>query len=218
MEARLMSQMQQPKAVSAIVQAILMIMLTGSHLSRSARAAEPERFDGSRDKAEQFIQSIHIAVTMQLDTFADERMKILYALSFMCGGIAQVWAKNETNVVLSLTSTFSTLVELLAGIKRAFGDPDWERTVCTQLPTLKMMTGMMADKYMAKFEMLVGRTGFNEVVLEYAFIQGLPQPILSKVYSQTSLPSGLHNWKTIVHNLGCLHQGFAKLKQSIHLT
>jgi len=61
---------------------------------------------------------------MQLDTFKDERMKILYALSFMDGGIAQVWAKNETNAVLSHMSTFSTLMELLAGVKRTFGDPD----------------------------------------------------------------------------------------------
>jgi len=61
---------------------------------------------------------------MQLDTFADERMKILYALSFMCGGIAQVWAKNETNAVLSHSSTFTTLAELLAGIMRTFGYPD----------------------------------------------------------------------------------------------
>jgi len=66
---------------------------------------------------------------MQLDTFADERMNILYALSFMCRGIAQVWAKNETNVVLSHSSTFTTLTELLAGITRTFGDPDQERTV-----------------------------------------------------------------------------------------
>jgi len=69
-------------------------MLTGSHLSRGINVADPECFDGSRDKAEQFVQSIHIAITMQLDTFTDERMKILYALSFMHGGIAQVWAEN----------------------------------------------------------------------------------------------------------------------------
>jgi len=46
---------------------------------------------------------------MQLDMFIDERMKILYALSFMCGGIVQVLTENETNAVLSHTSTFSTL-------------------------------------------------------------------------------------------------------------
>jgi len=79
------------------------------------------------------------------------------------------------------------------------------------------MTGMTADKYIAKFEMLTGRTGFNKVAMEDTFIQGLPQPILSKVYSQTSLPSGLENWKAVMCNLNHLHQGFSKLKQSIHL-
>jgi len=95
-------------------------MPTRSHSSRGDRAAEPESFDRSRDKAEQFVQSVLIAVTMQLDMFADERMKILYALSFMHGGIVQVWAKNETTMILSHSSTFSTLAELLAGIKRTF--------------------------------------------------------------------------------------------------
>ena len=33
---------------------------------------------------------------MQIDAFTDERMKILYVLSFMHGGMAQVWAANET--------------------------------------------------------------------------------------------------------------------------
>jgi len=61
-----------------------------------------------------------------------------------------------------------------------------------------MMTSMMANKYMAKFEMLSGRSSFNKMALEDTFIWGLPQPILSKVYSQTSSSSGLHNWKTVV--------------------
>jgi len=60
---------------------------------------------------------------------------------------------------------------------------------------LKMTTGMMADKYMAKFEMLMGRTSFNKVALEDTFIWYLPQPILSKVYSQTSLLLCLDNWR-----------------------
>src|SRR5882724_7009210 len=42
------------KAMSAVAQAILMNMPTGSHSSRGARAAELESFDGSKDKAEQF--------------------------------------------------------------------------------------------------------------------------------------------------------------------
>src|SRR5882724_10339332 len=78
-----------------------------------------------------------------------------------------------------------------------------------------MTTGMMADKYMAKFEMLADRTSFNDAALEDMFIRGLPQSILFKVYLQTSLLSGLDNWKTVVCNLDHLHQGFAELRQSI---
>ena len=117
----------------------------------------------------------------------DERMKMLYALSlsFMHRGIAQVWAENKNNVVLSHMSTFSTLSELLAGVEGTLGDPDWERTACTQLHTLKMMMGMMANEYTAKFKILAGRTGHNKAALEDAFIQGLPQSILFKVDSQT---------------------------------
>jgi len=43
-----------------------------------------------------------------------------------------------------------------------------------------MMTGMMADKYMAKFEMLSGQTSFNEGTGRRHSIWGLPQLILSK--------------------------------------
>src|SRR6267142_2497679 len=44
------------KAASAVAWAILTNMLMmGSHLPRGARAAEPESFDGSRDKAKQFV-------------------------------------------------------------------------------------------------------------------------------------------------------------------
>ena len=168
------------KAAPAVVQAILTNMLTRCHLSRCTRAAELESSDGSREKAEQLIRSICITVTMQLNMFADERMKILYALSFIHEGIVQVWAENETNVILSHSSTFSTLTELLAGIKRTFGDPDLEKMAHTQLHALKMIMGMMADEYTSKLEMLVGRTSFNKVALDDTFNQGFHQLILSK--------------------------------------
>ena len=73
-----------------------------------------------------------------------------------------------------------------------------------------MTMAMTTDEYTAKLEMLADRTSFNDAALEDAFIQGLPQSILFTVYLQTSLPSGLDNWKTVVHNLDCLHWGFSQ--------
>src|SRR5882724_1737919 len=173
---------------------------------RNAKAADPETFDGSQEKTEKFIRSIHITVTMRIDTFADERMKILYTLSFMRGGMAQVWIANETSTTLANMSTFNTLEGLLMSIEKTFRDPDRERMAHTQLHALKMMPGMTAEEYMANFEMLTGRTGFNEAALEDAYVRGLPQSILLKVYSWTSLPSGMDNWKAVMHNIGHLQR------------
>ena len=156
---------------------------------------------------------MHIAVTMRLDAFTDERMKILYTLSFMQGGMAQVWVANETSVILDNMSSFGTLVELLALIERTFGDPDWERTANTQPHALRMTPGMTAEEYTASFEMLTTRTSFNEAALEDTYIRGLPQSILLKVYSQTTLPLGLASWKAVICNLDWLQRGFSELKQ-----
>src|SRR5882724_10341142 len=103
---------------------------------------------------------------MQIDSFTDERMKILYVLSFMHGGMAQVWAANEISMVLANMSTFNILDGLLTLIERTFGDPDKERTARAQLHTLRMTPGMTAEEYTANFEMISGRTGFNGTTIE----------------------------------------------------
>src|SRR5882724_13477450 len=120
------------QAVSAVAQMILTNIQapTRGQLMRNAKAANPETFDGSQEKTKQFFQSIHISVTMQINAFANERMKILYALSFMSGGMAQVWAANETSMTLANTFAFNTLEELLTSIEKTFGDPDRERMAC----------------------------------------------------------------------------------------
>src|SRR5882724_9076287 len=102
-------------AASQAVLAVAWMILTnvqvppGGQSRRNSKAADPETFDRSQEKTEQFIQSVRIAITMQIDTFADERMKILYTMSFMSGGMAQVWAANKTSTTLANMSTFNTL-------------------------------------------------------------------------------------------------------------
>ena len=111
-------------------------------------------------------RAVRIAVTMQADTFADERMKILYALSFMRGGTAQVWVANKTMAAITGTSQMQTLDIFLESVEKTFRDPDRVRTAHAQLHELRMTPGTMAEDYMARFEMLMGRTGFNDTALE----------------------------------------------------
>ena len=95
---------------------------------QSAKAADPKLFDGNQDQTEEFMRAIQIMVTMQADTFADERMRVLYALSFMHRGMAQVWAANETMAVITGTCQMQTLDIFLESVEKTFRDPDRART------------------------------------------------------------------------------------------
>ena len=46
--------------------------------------------------------------------------------------------------------------------------------------------------------MLAGRTGFNDEALENAYIRGLPNSILEKVFAQVTLPKCLDAWEMVV--------------------
>ena len=116
---------------------------------RSAKAADPKLFDGNRDQTEEFVRAIRIAVIMQADTFTDKRMKVLYALLFMCGGMAQVWAANKTMAVIMGTSQMQTLDIFLESVEKTFRDPDQAQTACAQLHKLKMTPGTTAEDYTA---------------------------------------------------------------------
>ena len=151
---------------------------------------------------------------MQADTFADERMRILYALSFMRGGTAQVWAANETMAVINGTTQMRTLDIFLEDVEKTFGDPDRARTAHTQLHELKMTHGTTAEDYTTRFEMLAGRTGFNDAALEDIYVRGLPNSILQKIFAQVTLPQGLKAWKTVIRNLDRLHRSLTELKRS----
>ena len=86
---------------------------------------------------------------MQADTLTDKRMKILYALSFMCGGTAQVWVVNETMAAINRMSQMQTLDIFLENIEKTFGDPDRANMACAQLHELKMTPSTMAEDYPA---------------------------------------------------------------------
>ena len=112
--------------------------------------------------------------------------------------MAQVWAANETMAVITGTSQMQTLDIFLESVEKMFGDPDRARMARTQLHELKMAPGTMAEDYTARFKMLVGRTGFNNVALEDIYVQGLPNSILQNIFTQVTLPNGLAAWKMVV--------------------
>ena len=106
----------------------------------------------------------------------------------MRGGTAQVWAANETMAVITGTSQMQTLDIFLESVEKTFRDLDRAWTARTQLHKLKIAPGTTAEDYTARFEMLAGRTSFNDAALEDIYVRGLPNSILQKIFAQVTLP------------------------------
>src|SRR3979490_3423705 len=139
---------------------------------------------------------------------------MLYALSFMSGGSAAIWAHNKTQAIIDGNSLITTFYEFTKQVEEAFGDPDRARTACTKLHDLKMMSNMSADDYTAQFEILAGRTGFNDEALEDAYGRGLPAMILDKIHAQPLLPSNLKAWKEATCQIDCNHCHLLEVRQA----
>ena len=84
------------------------------------------------------------------------------------------WAANKTMVVITRTSQMQALDIFLENVEKTFRDPDQAQMAHAQLHELKMTPGTMAEDYMAQFEMLTGRTSFNDTVLKDIYIWRLP--------------------------------------------
>lgn len=182
--------------------------------SRPIKAADPEKFSGDRADTEGFIRAVRLSIAVQPGSFPDERTKILYALSFMTGGSAQTWAHNETEAVINGTSSISTFDAFARRVEDAFGDPDFARTARTKLHDLKMTSNMSADEYTAQFEILAGRTGFNDAALEDAYARGLPPAILDKIHAQPSLPADLKAWKESARQIDRNHRRLLEVRRA----
>ena len=94
---------------------------------------------------------------------------MLYALSFMTRGTAEVWAHDQMQAIINGTSLIPTFEAFIKQVEDVFGDPDHSRTARTKLHDLKMSLSTSADEYTAQFEIFAGRTNFNDAVLEDAY-------------------------------------------------
>jgi len=158
------------------------------------------------EKTEQFIP-IHIT-----GHHADQHLRWWEDENPICVVInewrmAQVWAANETSVTLANMSMFNTLKGLLMSIENTFRDPDRERMAHTQLHAHKNWLPGMTQRNTwptlrcSQKDQLQPKQPWRMPTSE-----DVPQSILLKVYSQTSLPSSMDNWKAAVCNLDCLQR------------
>ena len=98
--------------------------VTGTPTTHSIKPMEPNKFNRDQSQTDEFIRVVKLAIAVTLATFSDDQTKILYTLSFMNRGMAEVWANNKMQVVINGTISITTFNKYIKRLKDAFGNPD----------------------------------------------------------------------------------------------
>lgn len=141
---------------------------------KEPKASPIEMFDGNPESVADFLAQLNGRFMIQPVTFTLDRTKIMTLLTHQKPGtVAQKWAtpymegKNEQDL-----GSYGTLVK---AFKKRFEDPNLRNTLVEKAYNLKQKTTVL--EYVAEFELLQSRIGFEEDRWGFDFYRGLNQNI-----------------------------------------
>ena len=188
---------------------------------REPKVAEPPIFDGSRKDVQSFLRAIELNFILAPSRFppGDEVRRILFALAFIRGGTAGVWADNYSGAMLdqNTANPFTTYQQFKVAFEAAFGDSDRAQKARTDLATLKMKPGDTVEEFTTSFEALAIHSNLDEIALIEHYRRGLNPRIIEKIYSNSDgeLPPDLEAWKRKARRLDNLYHELKSI-QSAH--
>ena len=102
-------------------------------------------FDGEREKVVGFINACRLYISMRMKRMGEEE-KILWVLTYVQGGVAEVWKENVLEERRQGISAVETVEELLTKMREEFGEFDEESRKVDELRLLEQ-GGWTCDEY-----------------------------------------------------------------------
>ena len=108
-------------------------------------AAKPPLFDGEREKVVGFINVCRLYISMRMKGTREEK-KISWVLTYIQGGMAEVWKKNMLEERRQGVSAVETVEELFTKMREEFSEFDKESRKVDELRLLEQ-EGRTCNKY-----------------------------------------------------------------------
>ena len=178
--------------------------MSTANISKSATEVKlnlPKVFSGKRTELNKFLQDVLVYLTVNKEVYNNDEKKIAYLLSFMTEGDAASWKeeflarkideaeKNDTDLKLE------TFKEVKETIKKSFELFDGAGDALEEMKCLRMANNSNIDEHVAKFKMLVTRSGLSDLtaVMDF-FREMLPTPLQKQVMTCKNSPTTLKDW------------------------
>ena len=185
-EAITVLQQQLLAAQAAIATPAVAVAPTPVAASVVVEVAPPPKFNGERSQVVGFINACRLFMQMRLTQVA-ERNKISWVLSYVQGGIAEIWKDNVLDEITKGTSVVSTVEELFTKIRQEFGEFDEESRKVDELRVLEQGSKTV-DEYVQEFRRAARGSGYEGRALVEEFKRGLSGMIRRRL-AEAEMPS-----------------------------
>ena len=118
----------------------------------------------------------------------DNKRKISWVLSYMQGGVAEVWKDNILEEINKGTSEVETMEELFEKMREKFGEFDKESRKIDELRLL-VQGSRTCDEYVQEFRRAARGSGYKGRALIEEFKRGLNGTIRRRLAEVEPLPS-----------------------------
>ena len=155
-------------------------------------AAKPPLFDGEREKVVGFINACCLYISMRMKG-TREKEKISWVLTYMQGGVAEVWKKNVLEEKKQGVSVMETVEELFTKMREEFGEFDKESRKVDELRLLEQ-GGRTCNKYVQIFKKTLRGSGYEGRPLIEEFKRGLNGNIRRRLAEAELPPVTIEEW------------------------
>jgi hypothetical protein len=140
-----------------------------SPATRSQKIPDPDRFNGDREKLENFRLMVVLKLKGNEDWYTTEQDRLRYIFSRLEGAAQQ---QVISRVRLDGSIDFTSTDALWTVLERAFGDPDRKGTAQRTVQNLRQRNREF-HIYLAEFQRHIEYTGFNEEAKKTALLNGI---------------------------------------------
>jgi len=180
------SREEQLLTIIATLQQQINTMLLQQQGSR-VEVARPQVFSGKMEEVSMFVNAARLYIRMKM-TEEVRATQVAWVLSYVQGGIAEVWKDNLLNKLAKGESEVESAEQLFAKIRNDFRETLEEERKIEQLRTIEQER-RACDEYVQEFKKVARESSYERRPLIKEFKRGLNGAIRRKLTKAEELPT-----------------------------
>jgi len=161
--------------------------------------ARSQVFSGKMKEVSAFVNAAHLYIRIKI-TEEVAVTQVAWVLSYVQGGIAEVWKDNLLDKLAKGESEVESVEQLFTKIRNNFGETLEEKRKIEQLRTIEQ-GGRTCNEYVQEFKKVARESGYERRPLIEEFKQGLNGAIRRKLAEAEEPPTTIGEWQERVVRL-----------------